>query len=334
MLNIVWVHSNSIDQTSEINYKEAIEVVAKVIESCFWVTSEVSSFDPNNEHSQITLKFRSESPMSQRTIRELMLHSARELQLNFARIPAHKNETLDLNRVHCLLKIEGTNQKRFLQSEKESEQESSAYCHASFEYGKLKYYTKKEFGFGKKLASEESWQKAFSLIGGDAKYLIKAKTVPAFPKDNRVLVQTFVAKARLFIAKKYHLKFQSYSIRCPQKIEKINLNFETPGAMTQNEGRLLIVSCLNDLMSHLKEYDEIQPQLVKGFNENNVAIELRSTLSPKETYYKEAYNISIVNGMVTYNKVQQDRLCHLEPIQKESLQEAISLVDRAWQNNH
>ncbi len=281
--------------------------------------------------ASIRMNFEKDGPFTQDEIRTFILQAMRELQTDFGNKQELKDgfqsKYIDTKNINLSLKIIPPKWiHTFLLSVKRSAC-LSKFGKVELSDGQIKYYSRSKLPFLRKLICVETIEQAYEDLTGSKWVLSEGCLVPFFPLRNSLLIEAIIGKTEFEVKKKYDVKLTAYSMKCPKDIEFIHPHFDIGKKMTEKEGRLLMLGCLNTLMNEIRHYEEIQTRLAKGFNENNIEIELFICPKDAETKHPELHKVHLKEGQCEYLSLRHNTLVCLNTLKKESLQEALSLVE-------
>ena len=306
--------------------------ISQIIRTCYVIRTAKSELITIGSKPLVSMSFERDGPFTQDEIRTFLLHTVREIQTSFAEKQGLQSflqgEDIDSKNMHLSLKIIPPKWIHTFFLPVERSLFLSNYGKVELFNGQIKYYSRSKLPFLRKLIDVETVEQAYEDLSGSKWVLSERKRVPPCPKENRLLIQAVLGKTEFEVRKKYDAKLTAYTIGGPKVVDFIHPHFDIGKKMTEKEGRLLMLGCLNTLMNEIRHYEEIQTRLAKGFNENNIEIELFICPKDAETKHPELHKVHLKEGQCEYLSLRHNKLVRLNTLKKESLQEAMSLVNK------
>ncbi|WP_044882038.1 hypothetical protein [Neochlamydia sp. EPS4] len=131
------------------------------------------------------------------------------------------------------------------------------------------------------------------------------------------------------LQKKYTMRTIGTGIGMPDGVvTMLALSFEKTGPLTQEEGRAIIVGCVEEMIQTVNKNEKIRPYLENyPFTSNNVEIRLFLKTKEGNKIYEPDYGvISEIDGSVNYKYKSSENPKKYSKIEEEKFEEALKMV--------
>jgi hypothetical protein len=149
-------------------------------------------------------------------------------------------------------------------------------------------------------------------------------------KEDEIVARRIIYRVSDTLASHYQLRYVGYSEAGDAKgFSKIGLRFNKFGRLSKEEGRKMIVDCLNVLLTDINSEPEIQQFLInKPFTIANVEIGIVIlTNEGKNIFYPDVCVFSAFGGKIYYSTNSSDHESGYYTRESETFEEAVKIVE-------
>ncbi len=151
------------------------------------------------------------------------------------------------------------------------------------------------------------------------------------PYSNKTqIVHSILNKVGQNFKDKYDLEISGFTLSGGKKgYDTIGIDFDKRGILSKNEGRKIIVECLNDLLNEINSNSELQPYLfLRPFSIKNIRVTiLILDADGKLIYYPSIEIIGARNGHISYLAKSMEDEYKFVSLGKETFEEAVKIVE-------
>lgn len=159
---------------------------------------------------------------------------------------------------------------------------------------------------------------------------------PPLPESDR-LVYKISGRIAEQLNSKYGLNLNGIGLSGSgdeEKIKSIKLNFSLTHLVTKEEGRNLILKCIEEFLREINDFEEIRSYLVQfPFTYRNIGLRILfySDATYEPTLDPNICCISLIDGVINYKISDVQNRFTNKSVEKESYEDALKIVKEAKQ---
>ena len=150
-------------------------------------------------------------------------------------------------------------------------------------------------------------------------------------KEDEIVAHRLVYRVSDVLESRYQLRYVGYSEAGDKSgFTKIGLHFDRFGKLSKEEGRKVIVDCINVLLNEINSDTKLQPYLInKPFTVSNVDIVIIVfTSDQKSVFYPDINVFSTMKGKINYSTKSPDQKFGHYTEEEETFEEALQIVEQ------
>jgi len=149
-------------------------------------------------------------------------------------------------------------------------------------------------------------------------------------KEDEIIARRLMYRVIDVLESRYQLRYIAYSEAGDKNgYKKIGLDFNRFGKMSKDEGRKIIIDCVNVLLNEINSDPKLQPFLIdKPFTINNVRIVIIVfTSEGKDIFYPDIRVFSAFGGKINYSTKSPDHKYNYYTREEETFEEAMRIIE-------